>query len=170
MELYNKISEIYDILYSHEQIPKYLLIIKLLKHHNVSSLKILDLGSGTALFFEYLLRYFGNNVHYVGVDISKNMLKKAVQKYKRYRALIDVIIADYNYLPLRLNYFNVITSITSICTTRSLLNIVNEIKKYSFQGIGIFTYMKNRIDKCQQPPLLSLINDLEKECVYLIKI
>lgn len=47
------------------------------------NLKILDLGAGTCLFFEYLKNF--PNIHYTGVDISPEMISYAREKYSKFR-------------------------------------------------------------------------------------
>ena len=75
MKHYDAVAKIYDLQYGREQRMKMEFALKNL--HLKSKSLVLDVGCGTGILFEYLL----DKVEIlVGVDISKNILKKAKEK------------------------------------------------------------------------------------------
>ena len=73
---------------------------------------VLDLGCGTGFSSEILIQ---NGFQVIGVDILNDMLIKARDKkrvFKEYKGL-ELILADINSLPIRINSINHIISISS---------------------------------------------------------
>jgi ubiquinone/menaquinone biosynthesis C-methylase UbiE len=73
---------------------------------------ILDLGCGTGFSSEILAE---SGFHVIGVDILKDMLYKASDKIKDYSEdkVINLILADINYLPLKENSIDHIISVSA---------------------------------------------------------
>ncbi len=138
---YNSTSEFYDRRYIKIQQDKYGLI---LKDISLNEKLILDAGCGTGLLFEYIFNSFEQcdmtYFHYVGVDISFNMLKrfqlKICQKAKKMKKNVNLILSDLENLPLRENTFNLLLSFTSL---QNLPDIIMGLKES-------FRVAKNRAD------------------------
>ncbi len=72
---------------------------------------ILDLGCGTGFSSEVLIQ---NGFRVIGVDILNDMLTKANQKKENLPIKdIELILADINYLPLKINSINHIISVSA---------------------------------------------------------
>lgn len=73
---------------------------------------ILDLGCGTGFSSEVLLE---NGFRVIGVDVLMDMLSKASQKKRElsFSNIFELILADINYLPFRINSINHIVSISA---------------------------------------------------------
>jgi len=97
---YDAISRGYDELYGEEQKRKYSVGLKLLK----PGWRVLDVGCGTALLAERVSESF-----YVGLDVSKGMLNKAM---KRKRGLAELVLGDARSLPFRSSSFDSCYSFT----------------------------------------------------------
>ena len=97
---YDETAEGYEELYREEQELKYKTIMS--KIHEKYEI-VLDLGCGTGLFLKWL-REISKDV--VGVDISKNMLRKAKQRDA------NVILADAENLPFREKVFDAVFAVT----------------------------------------------------------
>ncbi|MFX1568889.1 MAG: class I SAM-dependent methyltransferase [Promethearchaeota archaeon] len=73
---------------------------------------IVDLGCGTGFSSEILIQ---NDFRVIGIDILNDMLLKAREKkrfFKEYKCL-ELILADINFLPIRVKSINHIISISS---------------------------------------------------------
>jgi ubiquinone/menaquinone biosynthesis C-methylase UbiE len=84
---------------------------------------ILDLGCGTGFSSEILIQ---NGFRVIGVDILNDMLIKARDKkrvFKEYKGL-ELILADINSLPIRINTIDHIISISSYNF------IIHDLEKY----------------------------------------
>jgi len=66
---------------------------------------ILDAGCGTGNLKQYI-----NNAYYIGLDISREMLRKARQKFSKSENC-DFILGDAQYLPLKDSCTDAIVSI-----------------------------------------------------------
>jgi len=99
---YDAISKGYDELYGEEQRRKYSVGLKLLK----PGWRVLDVGCGTALLAESVSGSF-----YVGLDVSKGMLREAA---KRKRGLVELVLGDARYLPFRSSSFDSCYSFTML--------------------------------------------------------
>ncbi len=77
-----------------------------------NSCLILDLGCGTGYSSEVLIE---NGFRVIGVDILNDMISKAHRKKKVYQnsSNYELIIADINYLPLKINSVDHIISISA---------------------------------------------------------
>ena len=73
---------------------------------------ILDLGCGTGFSSEVLIE---NGFRVIGVDMLIDMLSKAIQKKKDFSSssIFELILADINYLPFRINSIDHIVSISA---------------------------------------------------------
>lgn len=125
---YNLTSHFYDQRYSQIQKEKFEILLNNLE---LNERKILDAGCGTGLLLEFInsLKYYSNvNYHYIGIDITLNMLKEFQSKLlnKNLQWKVSLILADIEFLPFRENIFNLIFSITSF---QNLPNLIRGIKE-----------------------------------------
>ena len=79
---------------------------------NSSNLLILDLGCGTGFSSEILIE---SGFKVIGVDILPDMIVKAKEKKNILKSpkIFELILADINYLPVRLNSIDHIISISA---------------------------------------------------------
>ena len=103
---YDLLSLSYDELYGGEQIGKYHAALRSLDLQKCG--RILDLGCGTGLLYDYLLG-LGWTGEYVGLDLSAGMLEKA-----KMRGPQHLIQADAHKLPFRDKVFTYVFSFTVI--------------------------------------------------------
>jgi ubiquinone/menaquinone biosynthesis C-methylase UbiE len=120
---YNSTSLFYDSRYKEIQESKYQII---LYDQDLNKRFILDLGCGTGLLIEYLMKAKKINKtslgFYIGLDISLNMLLEFKSKLNKlnFQNNVSLLLSDIENLPFRENMFNTIYSITSF---QNLVNI-----------------------------------------------
>lgn len=76
-------------------------------------IKILDIGCGTGLELEYIF-YRAPNASITGIDISRKMLDKLLEKFKDNLSQITLINESYLESPFMENYFDYIISVMSL--------------------------------------------------------
>ncbi|NVM52176.1 MAG: class I SAM-dependent methyltransferase [Candidatus Helarchaeota archaeon] len=88
---------------------------KLIKEMVINSIQItteqniLELGVGTGI---YLKDFFRGNHFVIGMDISAKMLKKSKEKIEKYHInVLNLVLADAEFLPFRGNTFDIINCI-----------------------------------------------------------
>ena len=120
---YNSTSLFYDSRYKEIQESKYQII---LYDQDLNKRFTLDLGCGTGLLIEYLMKAKKINKtslgFYIGLDISLNMLLEFKSKLNKlnFQNNVSLLLSDIENLPFRENMFNSIYSITSF---QNLVNI-----------------------------------------------
>lgn len=120
---YNSTSPFYDSRYKEIQESKYQII---LYNQDLNRRFNLDLGCGTGLLIEYLIKakkiYKTSLVFYIGLDISLNMLLEFKSKLNKlnFQNKVSLLLSDIENLPFRENMFDTIYSITSF---QNLVNI-----------------------------------------------
>ncbi|MFX1418694.1 MAG: class I SAM-dependent methyltransferase, partial [Promethearchaeota archaeon] len=99
---------------------------------------ILDLGSGTGLFYEYYRKTIFDKKkiksRYIALDISWNMLLEFKSKilYSNYNLHVpNLILSDIEYLPFRDNTFNSIFSLTSFQNLPTIEKGIKEMFRVS---------------------------------------
>ncbi|UCC20800.1 MAG: class I SAM-dependent methyltransferase [Promethearchaeota archaeon] len=132
---YNSSSPFYDRRYRLIQEEKYKIV---LKNYKVNGKKILDLGCGTGLFYEYNREsMIGNREtksRYIALDISWNMLLEFKSKiaYSNHNVHVpDLILSDIEYLPFRDNIFSSIFSLTSFQNLPTIEKGIKELVRVS---------------------------------------
>ncbi|MHA1783255.1 MAG: class I SAM-dependent methyltransferase [Promethearchaeota archaeon] len=134
IEDYNKSAFYYDDRYREIQISKFNLLLRNIFFNNII---FLDGGCGTGLLAEYLKSKlelgFHEQLHYIGLDISIEMLLRFFSKIKdnKVLTLTHLILADISHLPFRDNLFDVIASFTSLQNLPDPINGIHELKRTS---------------------------------------
>lgn len=78
-EYFNMLAKKWDEIARHDP-QKLNRIIEKLQLRNGDS--VLDVGCGTGVLVEYILKFIGQKGSYLGVDISSKMIERAKEKYK----------------------------------------------------------------------------------------
>lgn len=137
---YNKSAEFYNLRYKEIQYAKYRTIFssRWLSSKDIN-IRILDLGSGTGLLFEFL---GGENLDFIGIDISHEMLKLSKEPGK--------VLGDLENLPFKANSFDLILSFT-VLQNLPTLKVLREVRRVlKPKKIFAFTILKKKL-----PPELS---------------
>ena len=170
---YNSTSTSYDALYRNEQRKKYDEIKSLLEKviNAKSTLKhvlLLDAGCGTGLLLEYLYQHVmevthtHNMIYYIGLDFSTGMINQAKKKIREEsgRIMVDLILADIDFLPLRDNVFDILTAITVVQNLpnlgHSLIELFRVLKR---ECKLIISYPKKANNKNAISQKISCIDD-----------
>lgn len=120
-EKYNRTSFFYDRRYKDIQYEKYDQIIQV---DDLANKMILDAGCGTGIILNYIQEKFDSisdaNFHYIGIDISIEMLNQFSHKMENlrkkklsYLKYFNLLLADLENLPFRNKRFNLLLSMTS---------------------------------------------------------
>jgi len=91
-------------------------------------MRILDVGCGTG-FMSMILSELGHDV--VGLDISKGMVRVAIEKTKRKNVKIDFKLGDAENLPFRDNTFDAVVSRHLIWTLPNPKKAISEFARVS---------------------------------------
>jgi len=120
-------GRIYDIRYNEEQGKKYRIIFDRLSSSEEDL--VLDIGCGTGLLFARIISTS------VGVDLSINLLEKALERNKNGR--IYLVQADAELLPFRDTVFDQIYSITVLQNLNNQLLGLIEVWRVSRKNSDI---------------------------------
>jgi len=146
---YNQTSEFYDRRYVKIQQDKYSLI---LKDISIYEKLILDVGCGTGLLFVVIDNSFEkSNVtdfHYVGVDISINMLKRFHSKLDQKAKNVNLILTDLENLPFREDKFTLLFSFTSLQNLPDVIEGLKESFRVVKDGTDVnFSILRKKLNK-----------------------
>jgi len=146
---YNQTSEFYDRRYVKIQQDKYSLI---LKDISIYEKLILDVGCGTGLLFVVIDNSFEkSNVtdfHYVGVDISNNMLKRFHSKLDQKAKNVNLILTDLENLPFREDKFTLLFSFTSLQNLPDVIEGLKESFRVVKDGTDVnFSILRKKLNK-----------------------
>jgi ubiquinone/menaquinone biosynthesis C-methylase UbiE len=146
---YNQTSDFYDGRYLTIQQDKFRLILKDIIFNDKL---ILDAGCGTGLLFEYIEGLFEKSdipsIHYVGVDISINMLKKFHSKCNQKVIKFNLILSDLENLPFRENKFTLLFSFTSLQNLPDIIQGLKESFRVVIEGANVnFSILRKKLDK-----------------------
>jgi len=121
MRRYDLTADIYDERYREEQEAKYKAALENLSL-NRSSI-VLDVGCGSGLFFSHV----ADEVEAaVGVDVSRELLRLANQRTKRYQNVF-LVLADADYLPFKRELFDLVFAFTIIQNVSNPVETLKEL-------------------------------------------
>ena len=163
-EFYNALSRSYDELYGEEQELKNRRVGDLLKGRTFT--RALDIGCGTGAFFQSYPYYQEG----VGIDISREMLRKAREKNIRN---INLIVGDASSLPIRDGSADLIVSISLAEASSTLPIILGEFErvaeKQSTLALSIFNQQGVSLASSSLA-IQSTTKLLERETLYLMQL
>jgi len=142
-------AEIYNSQYHEEQRKKYRTALETLPASKDN--RILDVGCGTGLFTEEVVE-LGSFI--VGVDCSKNMIKKAKQEYGNRGN--SFLCADADYLPFLGRAFDRVFSFTLLQNMPNLEETVVEICRVA--KIGSWVVLTATKKKFRRSSFLNVLN------------
>lgn len=129
---YNRTAEFYNSRYRAIQFDKYKTILSSPYISIDPRYKILDLGCGTGLLFEFLNR----KINLIGIDISREMLKLSKEPER--------ILGDLENLPFKDNSFDLVFSFTVIQNLPGL-KVFEEVKNIlKHNGLFVFTVLRKK--------------------------
>ncbi|MFX1523962.1 MAG: class I SAM-dependent methyltransferase [Promethearchaeota archaeon] len=126
---YDSSANFYDKRYKSIQEEKYRI---LLDNCELKEKLILDIGCGTGLLLEYIIKSKQNQEilkpMFIAVDISGKMVSEFKKKILTLRecSRIELLLADIENLPFRDNSFNLIFSVTSFQNLPNILKGIQE--------------------------------------------
>ena len=146
---YNQTSEFYDRRYVKIQQDKFSLI---LKDNSIYEKLILDAGCGTGLLFGVIDNSFEKSnitdFHYVGVDISINMLKRFHSKLDQKAKNVNLILTDLENLPFREDKFTLLFSFTSLQNLPDVIEGLKESFRVVKDGTDVnFSILRKKLNK-----------------------
>lgn len=97
----------------------------------------LEIGVGSGRVCIPLLKE--TRLHFVGIDISKAMLKIAKRKLTCHREKSNLILADAEYLPFRNETFNLVICVSTLHYLNSVELVLQEISRL-LKRKGVFIY------------------------------
>ncbi|NHI93167.1 MAG: class I SAM-dependent methyltransferase [Candidatus Lokiarchaeota archaeon] len=118
--MYDETSYRYNNRYLEIQSEK---IKYLLKEFRLNSKMLVDLGCGTCI----LRSFIREDIYYIGIDLSINMLKE----YKGFKKNTSLIQADIEHLPLKKDSLNTIFLLTVIQNLTKIQSWIKEIDQIS---------------------------------------
>ena len=151
MTYYNTIASGYDELYKEEQLEKINLIEKYVKKGD----KLLDVGCGTGIVGEY----FKDRCDVLGIDNSKDMLKKAS---------IKTVLGSAEVLPFEDKNFDVVISLTTLQNFNDVKKAVKEMERVCKRTLIVSMIKKStKIDKVRK--LLKNYKEIiqEKDIIWI---
>ena len=156
VEWYDKLAEGYDELYAEEQSLKYDAVLKAVGPRRFET--VIDLACGTGLFLERL-RLICDFV--VGVDVSRAMLLKARERFRK--AGFPLIRADCSALPLRDGISDGVFSISLLEPGHSNTRKLEEMRRISApSGVLVGTMFRAGTNQRSMPS-----KGLDGEIVWL---
>ena len=142
MRHYNQSAHVYDTQYSEEQEAKITTIKQNLRLKANST--VLDLGCGTGLLIKH---FVDKTKFYVGVDISRELLKHAKGKAKSFPDS-TLVLADADNLPFPDQTFDVVFTVTLLQNMPDPNTTLAEINRVSkAKGSIIVTGLRKRFTR-----------------------
>lgn len=157
---YNQTVDIYDKRYQEIQYLKYKIIAEYVKINDKDT--ILDVGSGTGLFFKYLSK---KNCKKYGIDFSLESLKRSQSKNYENKH-IDLIYGDAEYLPFKRGSFDLVFVITvcqNLPNPKKCLEAVGKMCKRD--GLIVLSFLKKKFSK---EKIEHLVDGLWSDSVQII--
>ena len=163
-DYYNTLSQSYDELYGEEQGLKNRLVRDLLKTRRFK--RVLDVGCGTGAFLQDYLHYR----EAVGIDLSREMLRRAQEKKIRN---LELIIGDASHLPIKAGSADLIISISLAEARSTLPRMLGELEriaeKQSTLVLSVFSYQGAFLESSSLA-VESTTKLSERENLYLAKL
>jgi malonyl-CoA O-methyltransferase len=128
MARYDMVAPSYDVRYGEEQSKKHEVALQTLG--SFCGKMVLDEGCGTGLL---LSKIAGYNTSIVGVDLSRGMLKRAVEELRPWKN-VHFICCDADFLPLRENLFDCVFSHTLLQNMPKPKTTLDEVVRVSKGG------------------------------------
>jgi len=168
IEKYDSSSEIYNKRYRDIQRKKFELGFRYISFF---SGVFLDAGCGTGLILDHLEKVLEHDdesrIHYVGIDISRNMLLKFRLREKKSSSSIktNIILADIENIPVRDNIGNAIISFTSIQNVPDFEACFQELIRIGRDQAPFILTILNKTINLQdlEKNLLTFLSDLKIE-------
>ncbi len=161
---YNALSQSYDELYGEEQGLKNRLVGDLLKA--IRFRRALDIGCGTGAFLQAYPHY----QEAVGIDLSREMLRKAQEKKIRN---VELIVGDASALPIRDGIADLIISISLAEAGSTLPRMLGELERVAEKQSTIALSIFNQQGYSLDPPSLTIQSTTkvsDRENLYLIRL
>jgi ubiquinone/menaquinone biosynthesis C-methylase UbiE len=138
METYDKQASYYDDLHEHEQKTKYSIVLGKIVQHLTKAKLCFDCGCGTGFLIKELQ---SQPFTIVGLDISKEMLRKTSHKIKEDRLNINLIRGDSSSIPLKDSIFDVIFAFTILDGEVNWIKTLRELHRVSVSNGILVTSM-----------------------------
>jgi ubiquinone/menaquinone biosynthesis C-methylase UbiE len=122
-----------------------------------SSKRLLEAGVGTGRFATWLAK---NGFDVVGIDLSREMLKKAKEKKARLNVEVDLILADVHFLPFNESFFDGCICVNVIDHIPDIDGFLREVK-YVVKSDGYFVFNFSNVQSLYLPIAL-LVNSRGK--------
>ncbi len=131
----------YDELYSAEQLEKYRVILSRVEPHGV----LADIGAGTCLFEDYLLRagILEHIKYVVALDLTECMLSLCRDRLEKLGLLhlVDLVVCDAEHLPLRDKAVDYSFAVTVFDLAMRPERAISEMVRVT-RRVGIYTLLK----------------------------
>ncbi|MCX8176859.1 MAG: class I SAM-dependent methyltransferase [Candidatus Bathyarchaeota archaeon] len=139
IQSYDATAYLYDMRYAEEQKAKFEAALRNTKFFEQN--RILDLGCGTGLLFDYII---SKAEILVGLDISKRILTEAKRKYGKF-GNVYLVLADADYAPFKDGVFTHVFAVTILQNMPSPEKTIVETKRVTVKNaIIVFTGLKKK--------------------------
>lgn len=129
-----------------------------------SSKRLLEAGVGTGRFATWLAK---NGFEVVGIDLSKEMLKKAKEKKSLLRVDVDLVRADVHNLPFRNGFFDCCLCINVMDHFSDVDGFLRQVK-YVVRSDGYFVFNFSNVQSLYLP--IALMVNLRGKGMFRSKI
>ena len=103
--------------------------------HNIHNKKILEIATGSGNAVNFL----NNDNHFIGIDISPELLRKAAKKFKQYEFQdAEFYIADAKNLPFRNDFFDIGICNLSLNFFGDIGPFISELKRVIKKGAKFY--------------------------------
>lgn len=127
---------------------------------NSSGKLVLEVGVGTGRFATWLAK---KGFEVVGIDISREMLKKAKEKKESLNVNIGLILADAHFLPFRRGLFDSCICINVIDHLSDIDGFLEQVK-HAIKSEGYFIFNFSNIQSPYLP--IALIVNSKKKALF----